>query len=496
MSSYLLSLNLLLTNTNIIIIKTTLQKQYNKMLEYLKYYHSNWKENQASFDKINSNIINFAWSQFLGHYYFSHYELEIGGQIVEQYSADQFHIYQLHHLKEEQITNYFTMIANVPEITDFNNTPKPSKILLIPLVFWFCKNSGSSLPLVAMRNSTVIINLTINSLTNLLYFRDYELEYNNLLIITIPYTNQINTNLNYKNYTYNITNKKITYYCLNLNYEALKLNYSILKDDDINLILNNFGSNNIITCNQWIYFKNNINNYPSLMNKIGGYETFINYNYLLSTIPSPKIKLLAENIFLDDVERNKFASTRLEYVVECFQENIFDIYNFPIFSGDLSIDRPNKYLKWFIQPKNYLYGISEYGKVTPYIFNYSKYFINPIFDKQIITLNAIELLHNQVDYSYYNLVSSYQALNRTLPQGIYFYNFSLHPEEIQPSGTANFSIITEKKFRYEMNINFLNEYFKSPLNPNNVGLQLKVMSCSYNFFVVNHGFGRLIFSIS
>jgi hypothetical protein len=47
-----------------------------------------------------------------------------------------------------------------------------------------------------------------------------------------------------------------------------------------------------------------------------------------------------------------------------------------------------------------------------------------------------------------------------------------------------------------MNTNFLNEYFNSPLNPNNVGLQLKVMSMSYNFFIVHHGIGRLIFTIS
>ena len=47
-----------------------------------------------------------------------------------------------------------------------------------------------------------------------------------------------------------------------------------------------------------------------------------------------------------------------------------------------------------------------------------------------------------------------------------------------------------------MNQNFLSEYFSPKLNPNNVGLQLKVMSTSYNFFVVQNGFARIIFSIS
>ena len=47
-----------------------------------------------------------------------------------------------------------------------------------------------------------------------------------------------------------------------------------------------------------------------------------------------------------------------------------------------------------------------------------------------------------------------------------------------------------------MNQNFLKEYFTDRLNPNNVGLQLKVMSCSYNFFVIHNGIGRIVFAMS
>jgi hypothetical protein len=47
-----------------------------------------------------------------------------------------------------------------------------------------------------------------------------------------------------------------------------------------------------------------------------------------------------------------------------------------------------------------------------------------------------------------------------------------------------------------MNSAFLKEYFNSPLNPNKIGLQLKILSMSYNFFVVENGNGRLIFAIS
>jgi hypothetical protein len=507
-TDYILSINLLLTydatitNSNYISIysiQNNIKNKYNKMNEYLNYYHSNLIENQKSYDNINTNNIKFAWTYYLGHYYFSQYELDIGGNIVEQYSSDQFHIYQLHHLKEEQITNYFSMIANIPDIYDYNNNTKPSKILLIPLVFWFCKSPGLSLPIVAMRNTSVIINLTINSLKNLLYFRDWESEWYELVNLTIPYTT-INNNLNYISYDYNINNKKITYKLKNINNEALTYIYPNLVDADYQIILNNFGilenNNYVLYAKQWIIFKNNLKNYPNLLNKIGGYDSYIDYNYLLNLIPKPKIKLLAEFVFLDDVERSKFASTKLEYVIEGFQENIYDIQNYALFNGDLSIDRPNKYMKWFIQPKNFLNGITEYGKMTPYIFDYKNYYKNKIFDKQIITINQLELLQSQIDYSFYHITTAYQSLNRQLPDGVYFYNFSLYAEEVQPSGTANFSVLKEKRIRYEFNPDFLKEYFNSPLNPNNDGLQIKVMTINYNFFIVHQGMGRLVFGLT
>ena len=505
MSGYLLSINLLLTydlevpNNNyisIVTIKNTLNQMYLTMLEYLKYYHTNWKENQKVYDKFSSGNISFAWSQYLGHYYFSRFELEIGGQMIEQYSSDQLHIYQHHHLKEEQINNYNIMIGHQSELYDFNSNTKPLKILLIPLLFFFNKSAGSALPLVAMKNTSVTITLTINKLKNLIYFRDWENEYNSNCIIETEYTNQPNSNFNYKSYKYDTTKKTLTYYLNNINGYTLNILYSQLSQNDINFILTTYGTNNVMELNNWIYFKNNIYKYPDINSKLGGYDQYIDYNYLLNLIKPPKIKLLTECVFLDDVERKKFVSSKLEYVIESFQENIFDVNNLPLFDGEISIDRPNKYLKWFIQPKNFLNGLCEYGKMTPYNYNYSKYYVNKIFNKQIITLNQIELLNQHIDNIFYNYVQSYQSLNRVLPDQVYYYTFSLYPEEIQPSGTSNLTVIREKRFRYEMNQDFLKEYFTNKLNPNNVGLQLKILSCSYNFFVVHNGIGRIVFAMS
>ena len=504
-SGYLLSINKLLTyddlNTNsnyisINTIKNILNTMYLNIQEYLLYYHTNWRENQKIYDKFMTGNINFAWSQYLGHFYFSKFELSIGGQVIEQYTSNQLHIYQYHHLLEEQINNYNILIGHDSKIYTFNSDSKPSKILLIPLIFFFNKNAGSSIPLIAMRNTSIIITLTINKLKNLLYFRDWETEYNNYCIITTPYTSRPNINLNYSSYNYNSTNKQLTYKLININYEALSIIYPQLNNNDINFILTKFGNNNILELNDWIYFKNNINNYTSLQIKINGYDNYINFNYLLNLVPKPKIKLLIECVFLDDIERKKFTSSKLEYVIESFQENNFDVNNLQLFNGEISINRPNKYLTWFIQPKNFLYGLSEYGKVTPYNYNYSLYYKNKIFINQTILFNQIDLLNEQLDQSYYNLVQPFKTFNRSLPDEVYIFNFALYPEEVQPSGTINLSVLSQKQIRYEFDSEFLTEYFSPKINANNVGLQITILSSSYNFLVVNNGIGRILFAIS
>ena len=509
MCGYILNINKLLsysdteTNNNYITIntiKTNLNNQYNTIYEYLNYYHSNWKESIHIFNAYNSNKLNLAWNQFIGHFYFTHFELDIGGQIVEQYSPDQLHIYQYHHLTEDQINNYYKMIGNIPELNDFNTTPKPQTKIILPLLFWFCRKAGSSLPLISMRNTAININLTINKLKNLIYFIDYESEFYKNLKLIVPKDNStgLDLTLNYYNYTYNIDNKNLTYNLKNINYTALLLIYTSLKSEDVIYILQTYGvmENNeyVLNLNQWIIFKNDLKYNPSLMIKIGGYENYADFNYLLNLIPKPDIKLLCENVYLDDVERQKFASTKLEYIIETFNENIFDMHNMYIFDGTISLDKPCKYLKWFIQPNTFLLGLSPpYSKITPYLYDYSKYFNNFFFNKQIITLNQMDQLNQYLDKSFNSYVLGYKSLNRELPDGVYYYNFALFPEDSQPTGTANLTVITEKKIRFEMNPSFLNEYFTSKLNPGKLGLQLKILTLNYNLFVVHQGTGRLVF---
>jgi hypothetical protein len=59
------------------------------------------------------------------------------------------------------------MIGNVPEIYE-NTNGKKGYLLYIPLMFWFCRNYNMALPIIALDNSDVKINVEFNQLDDCL----------------------------------------------------------------------------------------------------------------------------------------------------------------------------------------------------------------------------------------------------------------------------------------------------------------------------------------
>jgi hypothetical protein len=511
LTGYILQLNKMIVDENYEFYDPTIQIKvselliqidgyYNNMIKNLKYYYSNYIFNVKKYEKLKNNFVNFAWNKYLAHIYFTDYEVEIGGQVMEQYSLEQSLIYQLHHLPEEQMENYNKMIGNTSIFTDFDNNPTPNQTIILPLNFWFCKDIGSSLPVVALSNSSIAINLKVNNLKNILFFEDLEREYYDFLIITVPKDDDINKELNFSSYKFDIDSNIITYNCININYKLMALQYPSLSTtdryDDISEILQMYGKmvdgEFIMELEQWIKFRQNYTKDQNVINP----KSNNNFNEYYSMVPQPIIKLVTESVYLDDVERNKFASTKLEYVVELFQQNIFDLEKQTLVSGELSIDRPVKELMWITQPKVLLEGLSQYGKTYITEFEFNQFFKNNYYNSMSISLNQQEILKPIFNYTFYNYLQSYQYFNNSLLEGVYCYNFGLYPEENQPSGTANFSMFKGKLFNFTLNPNFINEYFNTYFNPNQLGLLLKFMARSYNFFVIEKGMGRMIFATS
>jgi hypothetical protein len=520
-TGYINSINKLITNSTTYdstkyISRTEILNQINiyfsNMVTYLNYYNKKKVEYTNKITKLqNPQQINWSWAEYLGHNFFEYVSLEIGGQEFEKYDNDVVHINQMHHVKPDDMQNYLEMIGHTPLIYSFNSDSKGGRKILVPLIFWFNKEAGSSLPLVAMQYSNVVINAKINNIRKIIAFENYEKMYDDITLVTIENTNGfiLNTNLIYSKYKLNADDKSITYFCTLINDELLKIQFPDLTTDEINIILSSSNATlvsgkYVMDKKQWVGFMIDIKNqiYVSLSPKVASYYPFINFSQYYSMIPSPKIKLVSESVFLDDVERSKFATSKLEYVIERFNTDIFDIRNKNSFDCELSFNYPCKELLWFIQPQLYLDGVTENSTNIQLLYDTYKYFIAEPISIQKLTFNQLDVIFTNVNFNYWTNLLSYKFLNNILPDGVYYNSFSLYPEETQPSGTVNLRHIKAKQYRIEINPAFLAEYYnylktiyktKTSLIDNKKSIQLKFIAKSYDLLVVYKGQARLMF---
>jgi hypothetical protein len=392
-------------------ISTQLDTMYNMMVTNLTYYNNKINYNNAQLIKLKSkNNINFNYAPYLGHNYFDYFSLQIGGVELSRYSNEILHINMMHSIKPDYMHNYMEMIGMVPELTTFNSLSKGPYKVLVPLIYWFNKDAGSSLPLVALQYSTVSVTVKINPLNKIISFQDYELSYYNAVNFSVDASVTgyiLNTNLLYTSYSYDIVNKMINYTCGLINYYSLELVFPDLTSQEITIILENNGSlltlnqitkilhpelseteignknrgpgvisQYVINQKQWLSFMINITDasYNTLAPKVASYYPYINYNLYYSMIPKPDVNLICETVYLDDVERQKFADSKLEYIVEVFDE---DIYNVPLngsFNCELEFINTSKEILWYIQPQIFTDVLKKYGQNLILLFYKIKYF--------------------------------------------------------------------------------------------------------------------------
>jgi hypothetical protein len=82
---------------------------------------------------------------------------------------------------------------------------------------------------------------------------------------------------------------------------------------------------------------------------------------------------------------------------------------------------------------------------------------------------------------YFNNIQAYQHHSNTPAHGVYMYSFALNPEDQQPSGTCNFSRIDNSQLILNM-------------NANNPASQVSVYAVNYNVLRITSGMGGLAYS--
>lgn len=427
-------------------------------------------------DCETSSSNKFRWLNWLGHNIIKNVYIEIGGQIIDEHYGEWLHIWNELSQKSGKQGGYANMVGNVPRLTQViqgnNNTDKssstiPETTLYIPLQFWFCKNPGLALPLIALQYNEVKVVVEINdassccwatgkykltppTLVNASLYVDYiyldaeerrkfsqqkheylieQLQYNGQEILNTQ-TNKIKLNFNHpvKELIWvvqPISNIDITY-TNNLggpqffNYtDAIDSTYfSGTPNDPMGGGMTGGNSNNIswglpITNNATNITDNNSNNIVApVAGQINGQLSNIGFNSI--TTPSIHTELLGSN-------------------------NV----NLPLFDSGY----------------------------------------NPILSCKI-QINGNDRFSKR-DGKYFNMIQPYQHHTNIPSTGINLYSFALYPEDHQPSGTCNFS-----------NVDTSNLLFT--LTSQSVVLQrkcnIRIYGVNYNILKIDAGMGRLAYS--
>jgi len=147
---------------------------------------------QVTLPEINTQLAKFArWLDFPGEQLIAQVEVEIGGQRIDRQYGDWMHIWNQLTLSKEQERGYHKMIGNTTQLTyitdpSFANVdgpcdsdaphqvcaPRnalPETTLYIPFQFWYCRNPGLALPLIALQYHEVRINLDIRPIDECLW---------------------------------------------------------------------------------------------------------------------------------------------------------------------------------------------------------------------------------------------------------------------------------------------------------------------------------------
>jgi len=147
---------------------------------------------QVTLPEINQTLAKFArWLDFPGEQMIAQVEVEIGGQRIDRQYGDWMHIWNQLTLSCEQERGYNKMVGNTTQLTYVtdptfadvdgpceSNAPRqvcaprnalPETTLYVPFQFWYCRNPGLALPLIALQYHEVRVNLDIRPIDECLW---------------------------------------------------------------------------------------------------------------------------------------------------------------------------------------------------------------------------------------------------------------------------------------------------------------------------------------
>ena len=463
---------------------------------------------------------DFGYVRRLGLAIVQHYKIEIGGSKLDEQYGDWLNIwYELSH-KTGQERGYARMVGDVSELTTIDTTNKPQYLMYVPLQFWFNRNNGLALPLIALQYHDVRITID---------FRPAAQCVNTVTGATPPVISMNDAQL-IIDYVYLDSEERKRF--AQASHEYLFEQLQFTGSESLASVNNKYRLNFNHPSKYLVWaphlHKYNTANYYVAYSANGDWEaareryakvmwlatranlagTNGNYNISSSTgnlgevvQPGAAVWATAGTVNIDaKVTAQAVFALDISGTTPTFAAQIDNVVllsnNFTI--ADLSRGIAND-LTPFGTPSD---DASEFILHNSFLvqdqFNYGNNIDgtdNPCVTAKL-QLNGSDRFQERDGY-YFNYVQPWQHFSNTPADGINVYSFALKPEDHQPSGTCNFSRIDNATLQLTLgSSNFAGDstYLANNLGGSNGNSLLNIYTVNYNVLRVMSGMAGAAYS--
>jgi hypothetical protein len=435
---------------------------------YRTYLQVTLPEINQSMKPQNSGTGVYArWLDYIGEQLIAMVEVEIGGQRIDRQYGDWMHIWNQVTLTAEQQRGYFKMIGNTTALTyitdpQFANisgpcssasgpsqvcAPRnalPETTLYIPLLFWFSKNPGLALPLIALQYHEVKINVDIRPLGECLWAVSSLSAMSGIQSVPIAYQQSLVAASLYVDYIFLDTDERRKH--AQNPHEYLIEQIQFTGDESVGSSSNKIKLNFNHPCKELIWvvqpdanvdYCSSLDAAQTLFRTLGAQP--FNYTDAIDALPNAIHAFGGQN---ETAGANAFIGTNgLFQMAGAMDSNITDSTNAWSSFGTDGVNRiSTPFNPTDSEHPNGSY-VSDAGTfvLAETALDMHCWGENPVVTAKL-QLNGQDRFSER-EGSYFDVVQPYQHHSRNPDTGINVYSFALKPEEHQPSGSCNFSRI-------------------------------------------------------
>ena len=451
------------------------------------------------------------WLDFPGEQLIAQVEVEIGGQRIDRQYGDWMHIWNQLTLSSEQQKGYYKMIGHTTQLTYITDpnfadvtgpcassggpaqvcAPRkalPETTLYIPLLFWFNRNPGLALPLIALQFHEVKINIDFRPIGECLWAVKSLTADSSTQSVAQAYQQSLVAASLYIDYIFLDTDERRKFAQNPHEYLIEQLQFT--GDESVGSSSNKIKLNFNHPCKELIWVVQPDANVDYCSSLEGGQTLFktlgaqpFNYTDAIDALPN------AIHAFGGPVETSGSGA----FI------NASGLFQMGGAMDSVATAASASAAQWGSAPATNPFDFSNPGVVVPsgstvsdagtFVLAETALDMHCWGENPVVTaklqLNGQDRFSER-EGTYFDIVQPFQHHSRHPDTGINVYSFALRPEEHQPSGTCNFSRIDNAVLQLVLS---------SPTVSGTATAKVRVYAVNYNVLRVMSGINEMMIGL-